>query len=221
MRAMTEEIRRRWLTRLGRPAELDHTFFAVEEVYPRGAGVTVVAGELGTGTVRAGDALEAVGIAPAPFPVRVARVERPIPERRAVEPVEAGAAGEVLGLTLEHAADVRIEAGQCLAPAGRLRLASRVSGDVWVLPPEDLPGSPYEHRLLLAAAAESRDVEAFFHTRAVGARVVTPWRPELGHEYEIALDLDLPVALYPGARFALRYEGLTFAAGFIHEGSSS
>jgi translation elongation factor EF-Tu-like GTPase len=210
-----ELVRRRWLERLGRPADLDFPFFAVEEDYPRGPTVTVVAGELGTGAVRAGDELEAVGLAPAPFPVRVAAVERPLAERGGVERIAAGAAGEVLGLTLEHTAEHRPVAGQCLAPAGRLALASRVEAEVWVLPADSTPGSSYEHRLMLEAVEAGRGLELFFHTRAVVARAEGAWQPRLGAEYRAAFRLERPVALYPGTRFALRYEGLVFGAGFV------
>jgi elongation factor Tu len=209
------ELRRDWLARLGRPVALDHAFFAVDGVYPKGEGVTVVTGELGTGRAAVGDALEAVGYAEAPVPVRVARVERPVPLVRGVEEVVEAEAGDVVGLTLEHAAGARLVKGQCLAPPGRLRTASRVEADVWAVPAYDLPGTPEEQLHLIDEVAAGRGLELFFHTRAVPARSEVPWRPELGAERRLRFALEEAVPLYPGARFGLRYGGLTFGAGFV------
>ena len=211
---MTEdEIRRAWLARLGRPIVLDFTLLPVGDVFRQAADRTVALGELGAGRVAAGDRLDAVGVAPAPVPVRVLRVEQPAPG--GVTAVEAGEAGQVLGVTLEHAPGAAIVPGQCLAPPGRLALAASVAADVWVLPASDLPGSPLEQRRLLEAAAEGRDLELVFHSRPVAARPSTPWRPELGVEYRVAFELAHPVALYPDTRFALKHAGLTFGAGIV------
>jgi translation elongation factor EF-Tu-like GTPase len=211
-----EEIRRDWLARLGRPAELDFPFFAVAEVYGRGPGVTIAAGELGTGSVAAGDALEAVGYSASPFPVRVARVDLP-GAAGGVEVVASAAAGQVVGLTVEHPAGTEVVVGQCLAPPGRLAVASRVEADVWVVPAEDLPISPYDRRRLVEDVSAGRDFGLYVHTREVEARCETSWRPDFGGEASLAFELSQPVALYPGTRFALRYQGLTFGAGFAHE----
>jgi translation elongation factor EF-Tu-like GTPase len=123
----------------------------------------------------------------------------------------------VLGLTLEHAPKTEVVAGQCLAPAGRLAVASRVEADVWVVPAEDLPVSPYDRRMLVEDVSAGRDFGLYFHTREVDARCETIWRPDFGAEYRLAFALERPVALYSGTRFALRYQGLTFGAGFVHE----
>ena len=210
-----EEIRRDWLARLGRPTPLDFAFFAVAEVYSRGPGVTVAAGEVGTGSVAHGDALEAVGISATPFPVRVARVELP-GAAGGVEESAAAAAGQVVGLTVEHPPGTEVVVGQCLAPAGRLALASRVEADVRVVPAEDLPISSYDRRRLVEDVSAGRDFGLYVHTREVDARCETAWRPDFGAEYRLAFALEYPVALYPGTRFALRYQGLTFGAGFVH-----
>jgi len=212
---MTEdEIRCTWLARLGRPVALDFAFLAVGDAFPQAADRTVALGELGAGRVVPGDRLEAVGLAPAPVPVRVARVEQPAPGG-GVTATDAGEAGQVLGLTLEHAPGAAIVPGQCLAPPGRLALAAAVAAEAWILPAGDLPGSPLEQRRLLEAAAEGRDLELVFHSHPVAARPAETWRPELGAEYRIAFDLAHPVALYPDTRFALRHTGLTFGAGIV------
>ena len=208
------DIRRAWLARLGRPIALDFPFFAVDDAFAVGGGRTVALGELGTGRVAAGDALEAVGLGPAPVPVVVARVERPAPDGRGVVPVAAGEAGETLGLTLEHAPGAAVVAGQCVAPPGRLAAAATLDAEVWVLSADDLPGSPVELRRMLADVAQGRGLELFVHTRPVAARAAR-WRPELGAEYGLTLTLAHPVAVYPGARFALRYAGLTFGVGTV------
>jgi translation elongation factor EF-Tu-like GTPase len=212
---MSEPLRAKWLARLGRPVALDFAFFPIEQVYARTPTETIATGELGTGTVRAGDRLEAVGHGPERLPVRILRIDAPRPERHAVETVETGSAGEALGLALEHAPDAKLVAGQCLAPPGRLALASRVEAEVWLLETADVPGSPAEHRRMLADLGASRGLDCFFHTHDVAARVADDWRPGFGAEYALAIELAHPVALYPGARFAVRYHGLTLGVGFI------
>lgn len=211
----TDEIRRSWLERLGRPADLDFAFFAVGEVYPQDAIHTVALGELGTGRIAPADALEAVGLGTTPVPVRVARVDEPASDGRGVVTRDAGEAGQVLALVLEHEAGAAIAPGQCLAPAGRLTAATAITADIWLVPPGDLPGSPVEQRRLLRAIVEGRGLDLFVHTRPVAARPIAIWQPELGAEYRLAFDLAHPVAVYRNARFALRYEGLTFGAGFV------
>lgn len=216
-----EQIRQDWMGRLGRPVSLDFPFFAVDEAWPVEPGRTIVAGELGTGSVRAGDVLEAAGITPLRTAVRVLRVERPIPQRRDVEVVETGSAGEVLGILVEHDPTREVVAGQCLAPVGALQTAARVSGEVWLVTAEDLPGTAEEHRTLLDDVAANRGIEVFFHTRSVPGRVVGSWTPVLGAEFSATFQLDAPVALYPGTRFALRYRALTFGVGFVRQEKQS
>src|SRR4051812_1497807 len=213
---MTEDdIRRRWLARLGQTIDLDFAFFAVDDAFPLGPGRTAALGDLGAGRVAAGDALEAVGVGPVPVAVRVERVERPAPDGAGVVAVETGAAGETLALVVAHAPDAAVVPGSCLAPPGRLVASAAVEADVWVLPAAEMPGSPGELRRVLRAAAEGEGLELFFHTRPVAARATREWRPELGAEYRVGFALAHPVALYAGTRFALRYEGLTFGAGVV------
>lgn len=212
-----DEIRRRWLGRLGRPTELDFAFFASEDVFALEPGRTVAIGELRTGRIVAGEALEAVGLSEERLPVRVLAVEEPLANGRGVAPVAEGRAGRVLALTLEHASDGALAAGQCLAPPGRLALSRHVTADVWLLPSDELPGSPVEQRHLVRDVAAGHKFDLFFHTRPVVARTDAPWQPELGTERRLGFALERPVALYPETRFALRYDGLTFGAGFVIE----
>jgi translation elongation factor EF-Tu-like GTPase len=210
-----EERRRRWLTRLGQPVYLDYPFFAIGDVFRRAPGRTVATGELGTGRIAAGDDLECSGYVAAPISVRVLRVDRPDSVHRGVSEVAEGVAGDVLGVTLEHDASSEIVPGQCLAPAGRLRTPSIVEGDVWIVTADDLPCIPEERRAILDDLATGQGLELFFHTRAVPARVRGAWRPELGEEYRLAFDVPTPIPVYEGARFGVRYRGLTVGAGFV------
>jgi translation elongation factor EF-Tu-like GTPase len=207
--------RQAWLARLGRPVDLDYPFFAIGDVFPQGPSRTIATGELGTGRVAAGDVLEAVGYAPSPIRVRVARVERPDAQGRGVTEVSEGVAGDVLGLTLEHDASSEVVLGQCLAPSGRLRALSVVDADVWIVTPDDLPCIPEEQREILDAVAAGRGLDLYFHTREVPARARGEWRPALGEEYRVVFDLAVPVAVYEGARFGLRHRGLTIGAAFV------
>jgi translation elongation factor EF-Tu-like GTPase len=209
------ERRSRWLARLGHPVDLDYAFFAIGDVFRPAPGQTVAAGELGTGRVVAGDLLEAVGYGAVALSVRVARVERPDPLGRGVSEVPEGVAGDVLGLTLEHDPSAEIVVGQGLAPEGRLRAVSRVEAELWIVTAEDLPCVPAEQRAILDDLTTGRGLDLFFHTRAVPARAPAGWRPELGEEYRLAFDLSCPVPLYDGARFGLRYKGLTIGVGFV------
>jgi translation elongation factor EF-Tu-like GTPase len=211
----TERIRRAWLARLGTPIALDFPLFPVEDAFPRGHGVTVALGELATGRVVAGDALEAVGVAFEPVPVEVRAIERPAAGGRGVEPVVAALAGGAFGLTLGHAPEHVVVSGQCLAPHGRLSSAATVAADVWMLGEDDLPGTPVELRRMLADVAAGRALDLFFHTRSVAARCAIGWTPVLGAEARVRFDLAHPVALYPGVRFAVRYDGLVVGVGVV------
>jgi len=206
--------RSRWLARLGEPVDLDYTFFAVGEVFPRSPGRTVVTGELGTGHIGPNDELEAVGYGPAPVPVRVERVERPHPVTGAIVEVDRGNAGDVLGLTLAHEPALGLVIGQCLASTGRLRAATVVEADVWIVEAADLPCIPEEQTALFDEIGEGRGLELFFHTRSVSARMRGEWRPALGEEYRLTFDLAAAVPLYEGARFGVRARGLTIGIGF-------
>jgi hypothetical protein len=78
-----------------------------------------------------------------------------------------------------------------------------------------LPGTAIEQLALCDAIEAGNGLELFVHSRAVSARTVEIWRPVLGGESALSFELDAPVAIYPGTRFGLRYEGLTFGAGFV------
>jgi len=210
-----DSIRRRWLERLGQPAILDFPFAAIEEVFPVTAGISIAMVEVGSGSISVSDRLEAVGFAPWSTDVEVLRIESPVPERREVSEIAFAAAGSVVGVHLAHDPASSVIAGQCLAPAGRLEARTRVAADIWCLPPEELPGTPPEQQALCDAITAGHGLEVFVHTRAVRARACTMWRPSLGAETELEFELDAPVAIYPGTRFGLCYEGLTFGAGFV------
>lgn len=214
-----ETIRRRWLERLGRPVHLAFPFAAVEDVFPRGRGVSMASVEIGAGSISIGDRLVAAGYTAAPVPVMVAGIDLPVPERRGVQPVERATAGAVVGLDLRHDPSSAVLPGQCLAPAGRLAVASGFEADVWCLAASELPGSPGEQQALCDAIASGTGLDVFVHARALGARTREPWRPSLGDEAVVRIELSAPVAVYPGTRFGLRYEGLTFGAGFVRAGA--
>ena len=210
-----DSIRRRWLERLGQPVQLDFPFAAIEAVYPFSSGISIATVEIGSGSITTSDRLDAVGFSPIPIAVEVVRIEAPVPERRDVTEVAFATSGSVVGLQLAHDPGTSIHAGQCLAPAGRLQSALSFVADVWCLPPEDLPGTALEQHSLCDAIEAGSGLELFVHTRAVPARSRETWRPSLGRDATLTFELDASVALYPGTRFGLCYEGLTFGAGFV------
>lgn len=209
------DVRRRWLERLGQPVQLDFPFAAIEAVYPVSSGISIATVEIGSGSITMSDRLEAVGTSPVPVAVEVVRIEAPVPERRDVTEVAFATAGSVVGLQLAHDPATSIFAGQCLAPAGRLSSARSFAAEVWCLPPEDLPGTALEQHSLCDAIEAGSGLELFVHTRPVPASSREKWRPMLGRDTTLTFDLDWTVALYPGTRFGLSYEGLTFGAGFV------
>lgn len=212
----TAKVRRRWLERLGQPVSLDFPFAAIEDVFRIAPGVTVATVEVGSGTLATSDRLDAVGFAATPASVEIVRIEAPRPENRDVTEIAFAAAGSIVGLHLAHDPEAAIVAGQCLAPAGRLESSARFEADVWCLSPDELPGTPAEQRQMCEAIEAGQGLELFFHSRSVPARNVDgPWRPALGAETVSTFELEAPVAIYPGVRFGVRYEALTFGAGFV------
>jgi len=205
------------MARLGTPVALDHAFLAVEDAFAGETGRTVALGELGAGRVVAGDVLEAVGMTEPRVPVVVRAIERAAAAGHGVEPIEAALPGAVVALTLEHAADAAVAPGQCLAPVGRLGVASRVETELWILGADDLPGSDPELRRMLAHLGSGLEIELFFHTRPVAASCTSAWMPALGAEYGLTFELAHPVALAAETRFAVRYEDLIVGVGVVSQ----
>ena len=96
-----------------------------------------------------------------------------------------------------------IQAGVTTDAEGRFRLVGLPKAGAYQVRFEPRPGDPY-----LGAVVDLTDTEGL---APIAADVELP----PGGRAEVALDLDRPVALEPGVRFALREGGRTIGAGVV------
>jgi len=209
-----DAVRRRWLARLGRSAELDYPLLLVSNVWRPSPGVSIATCEVASGRVSPGDTLEASGYIDAPLEVRVMRIER-ADDAQTVVTALAADAGQIVGVTLAHDAASSVEPGQCVAPPGRITTTREISADVWLLSEPEVDVSGSDKRRLLRHLVYGQGLELFFHTRSVPASPLAAWTPQFGREYALGFRLAETVPLYEGTRFGVRYEGLTVGAGFV------
>src|SRR5437867_5710352 len=186
--------------------EVDKPFLMpIEDVFSISGRGTVVTGRVERGTGKVGEEIEIVGFKPT--------------EKKVVTGVEmfrklldAGVAGDNVGVLLRGVEKDDVERGQVLAKPGSITPHTKFKGAVYILSKEEGGRhTPFFNGYRPQFYIRTTDVTGTLHLPE-GVEMVMP-----GDNTTISGDLMVPVALERGARFASREGGRTVGAGTISE----
>src|SRR5512134_552934 len=186
--------------------EIEKPFMmSVEDVFSIKGRGTVVTGRVERGQVKTGEGVEIVGFRPT--------------EKKVVTGVEmfrklldAGVAGDNIGVLLRGVEKDDVERGQVLCKPGSIKPHTKFKGEVYILS-KDEGGrhTPFFNGYRPQFYIRTTDVTGSLKLPE-GVEMVMP-----GDNTTIAAELHVPVALEKGARFAIREGGRTVGAGTITE----
>ncbi|WP_372720023.1 elongation factor Tu [Novipirellula sp.] len=176
----------------------------IENVYSIAGRGTVVSGKIEQGVVRAGDKVEIVGLASETNHDVITQVES------FGEVLEAGNAGDNVGVLLRKTAHTAITKGQVLAKAGSVTPHHQFEAEVYVLKKEE--GG--RHTPFFDGYAP----QFFFRTTNVtgsasvmdGIQMAMP-----GDGVRLSIALKQPIAISDGDHFAIREGGKTVGSGVV------
>src|ERR671931_857506 len=186
--------------------ETDKPFLMpIEDVFSISGRGTVVTGRVERGKVKVGEEIEIVGFRPT--------------EKKVVTGVEmfrklldAGVAGDNIGVLLRGVEKDDVERGQVLAKPGSIKPHTKFKGEVYILS-KDEGGrhTPFFNGYRPQFYIRTTDVTGTLNLPE-GVEMVMP-----GDNTTITGTLMAPVALEKGARFAIREGGRTVGAGTVTE----
>jgi elongation factor Tu len=175
----------------------------IEDVFSISGRGTVVTGRVERGRVKVGEEIEIVGFKPT--------------EKKVVTGVEmfrklldAGEAGDNIGVLLRGVEKEDVERGQVLAKPGSIKPHTKFKGTVYILSKEEGGRhTPFFNGYRPQFYVRTTDVTGTLHLPE-GVEMVMP-----GDNTEITGELMSPVALESGARFAIREGGRTVGSGTV------
>jgi elongation factor Tu len=186
--------------------EVDKPFLMpIEDVFSISGRGTVVTGRVERGQVKVGEEIEIVGFRPT--------------EKKVVTGVEmfrklldAGVAGDNIGVLLRGVEKEDVERGQVLAKPGSIKPHTKFKGEVYILSKEEGGRhTPFFNGYRPQFYLRTTDVTGTLNLPE-GVEMVMP-----GDNTSISGELMAPVALEKGARFAIREGGRTVGAGTVTE----
>src|SRR5213080_3561720 len=186
--------------------EVDKPFLMpIEDVFSISGRGTVVTGRVERGKVKVGEEVEIVGFRPT--------------EKKVVTGVEmfrklldAGVAGDNIGVLLRGVEKDDVERGQVLAKPGSIKPHTKFKGEVYILSKEEGGRhTPFFNGYRPQFYIRTTDVTGTLNLPE-GVEMVMP-----GDNTTISAELMAPVALEKGARFAIREGGRTVGAGTVTE----
>jgi elongation factor Tu len=186
--------------------EIDKPFLMpIEDVFSISGRGTVVTGRVDRGQVKVGEEVEIVGFKPT--------------EKKVVTGVEmfrklldAGVAGDNIGVLLRGVEKDDVERGQVLCKPGSIKPHTKFKGEVYILSKEEGGRhTPFFNGYRPQFYIRTTDVTGTLHLPE-GVEMVMP-----GDNTTITGELMTPVALEKGARFAIREGGRTVGAGTMTE----
>src|SRR5437870_9131022 len=177
----------------------------IEDVFSISGRGTVVTGRVDRGKVKVGEDVEIVGFKPT--------------EKKVVTGVEmfrklldAGVAGDNIGVLLRGVEKDDVERGQVLAKPGSIKPHTKFKGEVYILSKEEGGRhTPFFNGYRPQFYIRTTDVTGTLNLPE-GVEMVMP-----GDNTTITGELMAPVALEKGARFAIREGGRTVGAGTVSE----
>ena len=184
--------------------EVDKPFLMpIEDVFSISGRGTVVTGRVERGKVKVGEEIEIVGFKPT--------------EKKVVTGVEmfrklldAGVAGDNIGVLLRGVEKDDVERGQVLAKPGSIKPHTKFKGEVYILSKEEGGRhTPFFNGYRPQFYIRTTDVTGTLNLPE-GVEMVMP-----GDNTTITGELMAPVALEKGARFAIREGGRTVGAGTV------
>src|SRR5216110_738626 len=184
--------------------EIDKPFLMpIEDVFSISGRGTVVTGRVERGQVKVGEEIEIVGFKPT--------------EKKIVTGVEmfrklldAGVAGDNIGVLLRGVEKDDVERGQVLAKPGSIKPHTKFKGEVYILSKEEGGRhTPFFNGYRPQFYIRTTDVTGTLNLPE-GVEMVMP-----GDNTTISGELMAPVALEKGARFAIREGGRTVGAGTV------
>ena len=186
--------------------EIDKPFLMpIEDVFSISGRGTVVTGRVERGKVKVGEEIEIVGFGPSKKKV-VTGVEM---FRKLLD---EGVAGDNIGVLLRGTEKDEVERGQVLCKSGSITPHTKFKGEVYILS-KDEGGrhTPFFNNYRPQFYIRTTDVTGSLKLPE-GVEMVMP-----GDNTSVSVELQTPVAIEKGARFAIREGGRTVGAGTITE----
>jgi elongation factor Tu len=175
----------------------------IEEVYSISGRGTVATGCIERGIVRVNDEIEVVGLRPTMKTVCTSiEIFRKL--------VDEGRAGDNAGVLLRGIRHEEIERGQVLAAPGSITPHARFECEMYVLTKEE--GGRHTPFL------DGYQPQFFFRTTDVTGAVTLPPGVDMvspGDTMTVSIELQSPIAMAVGQRFAIREGGRTVGAGMV------
>ncbi|MEO5819268.1 MAG: elongation factor Tu [Vicinamibacteraceae bacterium] len=184
--------------------EIDKPFLMpIEDVFSISGRGTVVTGRVERGKVKVGEEIEIVGFGPSKKKV-VTGVEM---FRKLLD---EGVAGDNIGVLLRGTEKDEVERGQVLCKAGSITPHTKFKGEVYILS-KDEGGrhTPFFNNYRPQFYIRTTDVTGSLQLPE-GVEMVMP-----GDNTSVSVELQTPVAIEKGARFAIREGGRTVGAGVV------
>jgi len=165
---------------------------------------TVATGKIERGIVKAGEAVEVVGLKEKPMKASVVGIEM------FHQTLNEGQAGDQCGIMLRGVKKADLSRGQVIGVPGSLKTATGFDADVYVLK-EDEGGrkKPF---------FSSYRPQAFVRTGTVTVEITLPESVEMampGDSLKISMMAEKPIVVEEGLPFTLREGGLTVGSGLI------
>ncbi len=186
--------------------ETDKPFLMpVEDIFSISGRGTVVTGRIERGTVKMEEEIEIVGIRPT-----VARVVTGIEMFNKL--LDAGQAGDNVGILLRGTKREEVERGQVLAAKASITPHKKFKCQVYILTKEE--GGRH------TPFVKGYRPQFYFRTTDVTGNVILPEGVEIvmpGDNVAIEVELIQPIAMEKGLRFAIREGGRTVGAGTVTE----
>jgi elongation factor Tu len=186
--------------------ELDKPFLMpIEDVFSIAGRGTVVTGRVESGIVKVGDNIEVVGLKAAASPTTCTGVEM------FKKTLDQGQAGDNVGILVRGLKREDVMRGQVISKPGSVKVHKKFEAEVYVLKKEEGGRhTPFIANYKPQFFIRTADVTGTITALKEGAEMVMP-----GDNTTVTVELNAPVPMAVGLRFALREGGKTVGAGVV------
>jgi elongation factor Tu len=177
----------------------------IEDVFSISGRGTVVTGRVERGQVKVGEEVEIIGFRPT-----MKKVVTGVEMFRKL--LDAGVAGDNIGVLLRGLEKTEVERGQVLAKPGSITPHTKFKAEVYVLTKEEGGRhTPFFNGYRPQFYLRTTDVTGSMHL-GEGVEMIMP-----GDNTSVSAELITPVAIEKGSKFAIREGGRTVGAGTVTE----